>query len=222
MVPFKLQTKYFTLEIFRRGIVFTIASFIFASGINLINGNIIIAVISIFNKQILKVDSNEFGFIIGIFLLLLSLFLFYLIIINWRIEIYSKVFIQIRKTADKYVEAMNNRVSLSKSSELKSLHKEGYAEYRNTVQFLGENQTNLDVETYTLAWELNKKIGEKYSDFDCFIKEAEKIENNIHTSYNLDTSNIGINKEVDEIVQLHKDFVNIIKEKEKFKIQTMR
>ena len=90
MIPLKFKTKYFTLEIFRRGIVFTVASLIFASGINLVNGNIFLALISIVNKQIFEDTTNDYGFIVGILLILISLFLFYLIIINWRIEIYSK------------------------------------------------------------------------------------------------------------------------------------
>jgi hypothetical protein len=62
MTPLKLETKYFTLEIFRRGIVFTVASILFGSGINLVNGNMYLALISIFNKQIFNEDSNEYGF----------------------------------------------------------------------------------------------------------------------------------------------------------------
>ena len=62
MIPLKIKTKYFTLEVYRRGIVFTIASLLIASGVNLVNGNIFLAIISIFNKQVFKEDSNEYGF----------------------------------------------------------------------------------------------------------------------------------------------------------------
>ena len=66
MIPLKIKTKYFTLEVYRRGIVFTIASLLIASGVNLVNGNIFLAIISIFNKQVFKEDSNEYGFSVGI------------------------------------------------------------------------------------------------------------------------------------------------------------
>jgi hypothetical protein len=174
MVPFKIKTKYFTLEIFRRGIVFTVASLLLASGVNQVNGNIFLALISIFNKQVFNEDSNEYGFWVGIFLILLSLFLFYLIIVNWRIEIYSKTFVQLRKCIDKYGTVINHRLHYVTSAKLSSLHIDAYNEYLKTVDFLNENQTNLDVVTYDAAVNLNYNIGRKFVEIDIYIKEIKK------------------------------------------------
>lgn len=218
MVPFKIKTKYFTLEIFRRGIVFTVASLLLASGVNQVNGNIFLALISIFNKQVFNEDSNEYGFWVGIFLILLSLFLFYLIIVNWRIEIYSKTFVQLRKCIDKYGTVISHRLHYITSEKLSSLHIDAYNEYLKTVDFLNENQTNLDVATYDAAVNLNYNIGRKFVEIDIYIKEIKKIENNKKTQYNPELANRELPREVDELVKQMDDFVSLIKEKERFKI----
>jgi hypothetical protein len=218
MIPLKIKTKHFTLEIYRRGIVFTIASLLLASGVNLVNGNIFLAIISIFNKQVFKEDSNEYGFSVGIFLILISLFLFYLIIVNWRIEIYSKTFLQLRKCLDKYGTLINHRLHYINSDELKKLHFEAHKEYVKTVDFLNENQTNLDLETYNAAVNLNDKIGRKFIELSIYIQEIKKIERKEKTQYNPELANRELPREVDELVRQMDDFVSLIKEKEKFKI----
>ncbi|WP_428225508.1 hypothetical protein [Flavobacterium sp.] len=218
MIPLKLETKYFKLEIFRRGIVFTVASLIFASGVNLVNGNIFLALISIFNKQVFNEDSNEYGFWVGLILILLSLFLFYLIIINWRIEIYSKTFVQLRRCLDKYGTAINHRVHYANSEKLRKLHIEAYEEYIKTGEFLNENQTNLDLKTYDAAVDLNYNIGKKFTELDTYIKEINKIENKIETPYNPELANKEMPREIDDLKNELDDFVALIKEKERFKI----
>jgi len=220
MVPFKIEYGKFKIEIFRRGIVFTIASLIFASGINLINGNIFLALISIFNKQLFNDDTNEYGFFVGVFLLILSIFLFYLIIINWRIEIYSKTFVELRKTLDKYGTAINFRLSYASYSELEKLHLEAYEQYKKTVNFLSENQTNLDIETYNSARELNFNIGRKFTELSTYINQIKKIENKEKTDfgYNPELANKGISDELEDLRMQMNEFVSLIKEKEKFKI----
>ena len=57
MIPLKIKTKYFTLEVYRRGIVFTIASLLIASGVNLVNGNIF-GLLNLF-EQASKVEPFE-------------------------------------------------------------------------------------------------------------------------------------------------------------------
>ncbi|MDN4011966.1 hypothetical protein QX233_05815 [Chryseobacterium gambrini] len=218
MVPLRIKTKYFTLEIFRRGIVFTIASLLLVSGANLVNGNIFLALISIFNKQVFNEDNNEYGFWIGIILILFSLFLFYLIIINWRIEIYSKTFIQLRKCLDKYGTAINHRLYYYYSEKIRTLHTEAYNEYLKTVNFLSENQTNLDIQTYEAAVDLNSNIGKKFLELDVYIKEINKIENNVDTQYNPQLANRELIREIDELKNQMDSFASLIKKKEKFKI----
>ncbi|MDY0932930.1 hypothetical protein [Chryseobacterium sp. CFBP8996] len=218
MTPLKLETKYFTLEIFRRGIVFTVASILFGSGINLVNGNMYLALISIFNKQIFKEDSNEYGFFVGISLIIISLFLFYLIIINWRIEIYGKTFVQLRTCLNKYATAINHRLHFNASEKLRELHVLAYNEYLKTVEFLSENQTNLDIITYEAAIDLNSNIGKKFIELDCYIKEIQKLENNIETQYNPNLANKEIPQEMIELRTQMESFVSLIKEKERFKV----
>lgn len=218
MIPLTIKTKYFTLEIFRRGIVFTIGSLLLASGVNLVNGNVFLALISIFNKQVFNEDSNEYGFAVGIVLISLSLFLFYLIIINWRIEIYSKTFIQLRKCLDKYGTAMNHRLHYTDSEKMTILHIEAYNEYLKTVAFLNENQTNLDIQTYEAALDLNFNIGRKFVELDVYIKEINKIENGVETQYSPELANKELPREMDELKNQMNNFASLIKEKEKFKI----
>jgi hypothetical protein len=218
MIPLKLETKYFTLEIFRRGIIFTVASLLFASGVNLVNGNILLVIISIFNKQIFKEDTIEYGFIVGLILILISLFLFYLIIINWRIEIYSKTFIQLRKCLSKYVTVINFRTQFANSEKLRQLHTEAYNEYIKTVDYLHENQTNLDIETYNSAVRLNTNIGSKFIELDIYIKELNKLENKIETDYRPHLANKEIPNDLDKLRHELNEFVDLIKKKEKFKM----
>lgn len=218
MLPIKLKTKFFTLEIFRRGMVFTIASILFASGVNLCNGNIFLLIISIANQQVFDKDANEYGFWVGLFLLLISLFLFYLIIINWRIEIYSKTFLQLRKTLDKYGTAFNHRIHYVRSEKLRELHSDAYEEYKNTVHFLNENQTYLDIEIYELAQDINFEIGKLIIELDVYIKEIVKIENDNETSYDTELANNSVGHDVERIKNQFNEFVLIIKQKEKFKI----
>lgn len=218
MVPLKLETRYFKLELFRRGIVFTIASLIFASGVNLVNGNIFLALISIFNQEVFNKNSNDYGFWVGNLLILLSLFLFYLIIINWRIEIYSKTFRQLRKCFDKFGTLNNHRAHYASSETLRKLHIEAYNEYKKTVDFLGENQTFLDTKTYDEAIDLNFEIGKKFIEFDTYIKEVKKIENEIKTDYNPHTANRDLSNETELLKSQFIAFAELIKDKEKFKI----
>jgi len=218
VLPIKLKTKLFTLEIFRRGMVFTIASILFASGVNLCNGNIFLLLISIVNQKVFDKDANEYGFWVGLFLLLISLFLFYLIIINWRIEIYSKTFLQLRKTLDKYGTAFNHRTHYVKSEKLRELHSVVYEEYKNTVHFLNENQTYLDIEIYELAQDINFEIGKLIIELDVYIKEIVKIENDNETSYDPELANKSVSNDVERIKNQFNEFVLIIKQKEKFKI----
>jgi len=218
MTPFIFKTKYFTLEIFRRSIVFSVATLIFASGINLVNGNIFLALISIYNKQLFNEDSNEYGFWVGVILLIISLFLFYIIIINWRIEIYSKTFIQLRKGYEKFGTLINHRIQYDNSKKLRELHTDAYDEYKNTVTFLGENQTLLDIETYNAAVDFNHNIGLKFTEFDTFIKQSELIEKGEDQDYRLDIANRETPDEAKALNEQFILFVNLIKEKEKFKI----
>jgi len=101
---------------------------------------------------------------------------------------------------------------------LSSLHIDAYNEYLKTVDFLSENQTNLDVTTYNAAVNLNYNIGRKFEEIDIYIKEIKKIENNKKTQYNPELANRELPKELNELVKQMDDFVSLIKEKERFKI----
>lgn len=220
MKPFKLQTKFFTLEIYRRGIVFTIASLLFLSGVNLCNGNIFVLLISIINKEAFNEDTSEYGFSVGIFLILLSLFLFYLLIINWRIEIYSECFRKVRKSVDAYGTALNVRYTTMNVETLRKNHKICQGQYIETSEYLNENETNLDSETYNTAIELNNKIGELIIEFDTYINEVEKINKNGGMKYyNPDLANKETRNDVKLVRKKLDEFVSLIKKKERFKIK---
>ena len=101
---------------------------------------------------------------------------------------------------------------------MKKLHFEAHKEYVKTVDFLNENQTNLDLETYNAAVNLNDKIGRKFIELSVYIQEVKKIEMKEKTQYNPELANRELPREVDELVRQMDDFASLIKEKEKFKI----
>ena len=104
------------------------------------------------------------------------------------------------------------------SESLRNLHTEAYNEYKTTVYFLGKNQTYLDAKTYNSAVKLNFEIGKKFTEFDTYIRQVKLIEEGKTTSYNPETANREIPAETESILNKFDDFVNLIKEKEKFKI----
>jgi hypothetical protein len=176
MLPFKITTKWITIEVFRRGIVFSVATILLTSGVTLCNEEIIIALISILNKNIFNTSSDNYSLFVGLFLILISLFLFYLLIINWRKEIYSKLFVEMRKAIDAFGTTWRTRIRYHSSFSLRPLHTLAYDSYLSTLQFLNENQTIIDVETYDKAWKILNEIAEEITYFDFYIKELEKKE----------------------------------------------
>ena len=141
-----------------------------------------------------------------------------MIIINWRIEIYSKTFRQLRKSFDKFGTLNNYRGRYYGSEKLRELHIEAYEEYKRTVKFLGDNQTFLDTKTYNVAVDLNFEIGKKFTEFDTYIKQVKKIEDEIETDYSPDLANRDLPRETELLKKQFRDFADLIKEKEKFKI----
>ncbi len=101
---------------------------------------------------------------------------------------------------------------------MRELHVLAYNEYLKTVEFLSENQTNLDIVTYEAAIDLNSNIGKKFIELDCYIKEIQKLENNIETQYNPNLANKEIPQEMIELRIQMESFVTLIKEKERFKV----
>lgn len=219
MLPFKISTKWITIEVYRRGIVFTVATILLTSGVTLCNENILIALISIINIQVFNAESNNLSLFIGFTLILISLFLFYLLIINWRKEIYSKVFLEIRKSLDSFGTAWRTRIRYASSITLRELHSKAHNDYLSGFNFLRDNQTLIDVECYEKAWELLNKIGEEIIELDTYIKELAKIENNEQNNYDPEKANKASQTFIDTISELYKEFVEIIKEKEKYRIK---
>ncbi|PZV75490.1 hypothetical protein CLV31_1312 [Algoriphagus aquaeductus] len=219
MLPFKISTKWITIEVYRRGIVFTVASILLTSGVTLCNEKILMALISIINKQVFNSEPNNLALFIGFTLIVISLLLFYLLIINWRKEIYSKVFLEIRKAVDSFGTAWRTRIRYASSTSLRELHTQAYNDYLSGFNFLRDNQTIIDVECYEKAWELLNKIGEEILELDTYIKVLEKKENNESINYDPEKANKESQRYVDVIIQLYKEFVIIIKEKEKYRIK---
>jgi hypothetical protein len=219
MLPFKISTKWITIEVYRRGIVFTVATILLTSGVTLCNENVLIALISIINKQVFNAESNNLGLLIGFALILISLFLFYLLIINWRKEIYSKVFVEVRKAVDSFGTAWRTRIRYASSKTLRELHSKAHNDYLTAFNFLRDNQTLIDVKCYDKAWELLNKIGEEIIELDTYIKELAKIENNEQNDYDPEKANKSSQIFIDTISELYKEFVAIIKEKEKYRIK---
>lgn len=219
MIPFKISTKWINIEVYRRGIVFTVASLLLTSGVTLCNENIILALISIVNKQLFNVETNNCPIYIGFILILISLFLFYLLIINWRKEIYSNVFREVIKVVDAFGTAYRARVRSASAQTLRELHSKAHAEYVSGFQFLRENQTLIDSECYEKAWELLNIIGEEIIELDAYVNNLTKIENGEIINYDPETANKSSQTFIQTIVIQQKDFVELIKEKEKYRIK---
>jgi hypothetical protein len=219
MLSYKISTKWITIEVYRRGIVFSVATILLTSGVTLCNENILLALLSILNKQVFNIESNNLSLIIGFTLILISLFLYYLLIINWRKEIYSKVFLEVRKAVDSFGTAWRTRVRFASSTTLRELHSKAHTDYLSGLNFLRDNQTLIDVECYEKAWDLLNKIGEEIIELDVYIKELQKIEKNGQGDYELEKANKLSQTLIQIISELYNEFVLIIKEKEKYRIK---
>lgn len=219
MLPFKITTKWITIEVFRRGIVFSVASILLTSGVSLCNEEIIIALISIFNNQIFHNDCDNYSLFVGLFLILVSLFLFYLLIINWRKEIYSKLFIEMRKAIDSFGTTWRTRIRYASSATLRPLHTKAYSDYTTSLQFLYENQTLIDVETYDRALGFLNLIGEEILYFDNYIRDLEKKELDISHNFDPNRANRETEEKIAEITEQFRGFVDLIKIKEKYRIK---
>lgn len=219
MLPFKISTKWISIEVYRRGIVFSVATILLTSGVTLCNENILIALISTINKQVFNAEGNNLALFTGFTLILISLFLFYLLIINWRKEIYSTLFLEIRKAVDSFGTARRTRIRYASSTTLRELHSKAHNDYLSGFNFLRDNQTLIDVECYEKAWELLNKIGEEIIELDVYIKELTKIKNNEQSDYDPEEANKASQTFIDTISELYKEFVEIIKEKEKYRIK---
>lgn len=214
-----IATKWFTIEIYRRGIVFSVASILFLSGVNLCNDNVVIALISIFNKQIFNKDSDSYGLFVGLFLILISLFLFYLLIINWRKEIYSEVFKVVRRSVDSFGTTWRVRLRCADADYLRPLHQKAQEQYEKALSFINENQTLIDNDTYSLAWHLLNVIAEEILQLDIYI--ARLTETSFSDGFHFDPNkaNRETVEEIDKINSLNKEFVSHIREKEKYKFK---
>lgn len=102
-MAYTLTTKYGTFK-YQKPIALTIATTIFLSGLNLLNGNLLYLIIYAIAKEQQQplCDTPWYIFLIGFLLVALSLFVFYLLIVNWRIEVYSKLFYQLQKVTNSY------------------------------------------------------------------------------------------------------------------------
>ncbi len=218
MLPFKISTKWITIEVYRRGIVFTVASLLLTSGVIMCNENILLALISIVNNQVFNASDNT-ALYIGFLLILISLFLFYLLIINWRKEIYSNVFLEVRKAVDSFGTAWRARVRHASPSTLRELHTKAHSDYQDGFNFIRDNQTLIDIECYNKTWELLNKVGEEIIELDTYINCLTKIENGEAVDYDPKLANESSSTFVQTIVDLHKEFVELIREKEKYRIK---
>lgn len=215
MLPFKLSTKLFTLEIYRRGVVFTVASILLTAGVSLCNENILVA---LFSDQFFDTNCNNYSLFVGLFLILISLFLFYLLIINWRKEIYTKTFLEIRKAADSFGNSWRARLKFASTETLRDLHTKAYGGYRAALDFIRDNQTVLDVETYDKSWELLDLIGHEIIQLDVYI-EALNEEIDRAFTFDPEKSNEEAAKEIKIINEKYREFVELIMRKERYRLQ---
>lgn len=219
MVPFKISTKFITIEIFRRGIIFSIASILLTSGVSLCNEEIIIALISIVNKQLFHQDCENYSLFVGVFLILISLFLFYILIINWRKEIYSKVFVEVRKAVDALGTSWRSRIRGASPETLKPLHENAQTAYENGFNFIRDNQAVLDVQTYDTAWNLLNLVGEEIIQLSVYIRDFEKQNESSSHGFDPELANRETEPEMAKIAADYRSFVELIRKKEMYRLK---
>lgn len=221
MAPFKITTKWITIEVYRRGIVFTVASLLLPSGVALCNQTLLLALLTASNEVLFNVQCGNHSLYVGLFLILVSLFLFYLLIINWRKEIYSKVFYRVQKSVDALGTSWRARIRYASPVMLMPLFSESQEKYEEAASFVRENQTLIDVETYQEAWSLLNKVGEENIQLRHYIGKLEKIETGEISmgDYNPELANKATEEYMDDIKNQYKSFVSLIKRKEKYRIK---
>ena len=210
-----LTTQWGTFK-YQKPIALTIASLIFLSGINLLNGNLLYLIIYLFskNQNSQLCDSPWYIYFTGFSLIAVSIFLFYLLITNWRIEVYSKLYYQLQKVTNTYGTAHRTRLSTYDEAKLRPLHAQSYQAYLDAKTFLDENAATLDVDVDSKFGTLLLKIANLIIDLDYYIKKA-----NQHTK---DYDPVEVNKIADEdfkkAIDDYEDLKTIVRKKEKFKL----
>lgn len=122
MHPIKIKTKWISIKIYRKSIVFSVANILLASGVMLCTENIIISLLSIINESLGNQTPRNMSMYFGSGLISVSLFLYYLLITNWRKDIYSKVFNKIQSVMNSFGTAWNHRIYQSSSQILRELN----------------------------------------------------------------------------------------------------
>ena len=210
-----LTTQWGTLK-YQKPIALSIASLIFLSGINILNGNLLYLIVYLFTKDQSSqlCDNPWYIYLVGFTLIAVSLLLFYLLITNWRIEVYSKLYYHLQKVTNTYGTAHRTRLSTYDETKLRPLHAKSYQNYLKAKTFLDENSASLDPEVDEKFGELLLKIAKLIIDLDYYIKKA-----NQHTKdYDPVAVNKIADKDFEEVMDGYKNLKTIVRKKEKFKL----
>lgn len=210
----ELTTKWGTFK-YSKPISLTIASTIFLCSVNLINGNLLYLIVYIFTdrKENPPCDTPVYIYIIGLALIFLSLYLFYLLITNWRIEVYSKLYFHLQKAMNTYGTAHRIRMSSTNGARLMPLQVNSYGAYVEAKTFLDENGTSLDPQIEDDAGKLIRLVGEMAYDLDVYI-----INSNNGSGYQPHITNKFIQDEFGSAIELYNDLKLTIRKKEKLKL----
>lgn len=214
-MAYTLTTQYGTFK-YQKPIALTIATTIFLSGLNLLNGNLLYLIIYAFAKEEQQplFDTPWYIYLMGFSLIALSMFVFYLLIINWRIEVYSKLFYQLQKVTNTYGTAHIRRMRTYSGEILIPLHTEAYQAYREAKQFLDENSATVDQEVDELFSKLLLEIGRLIEDLDYYIKQS----NPLSSDFSPNDANIGANEDYVKVLEKYRALKLLVRKRERFKL----
>ncbi|MBD1362950.1 hypothetical protein IDJ77_03930 [Mucilaginibacter sp. ZT4R22] len=217
-MAYTLTTKWGSFK-YQKPIALVIASMLFLSGVSLLNGNIPVLILYYFFGSQGDCFCNSPWYItaFGFLVVLLSLFIFYLLIINWRKEVYLKLFYEVQLAVNAFFTGLTMRLNTVDTQVLEQHHTEAHAAYLQALKFVYENATLLDDETDKDCTKLLHAIGLKIIDFKTHIKG---IESNSPGKLNYDPhqANSGLAAEMEHIRDLYKKIKSDLRRKNRYKL----
>lgn len=214
-MAYTLTTKYGSFK-YQKPIALTIATTIFLSGLNLLNGNLFYLIIyALFRQENQPIcDTPWYIYFLGLVLIAIALFLYYLLIINWRIEVYSKLFYQLQKVTNTYGTAHRIRMETFDEVRLRPLHTASYDAYLEAKTFLDENSATIDEEVDDKFSKILIEIAKLIQNLDYYIKNSNPMQN----GWNPQDANDGVQEDYREIISEYKILKSIIRKRERLKL----
>lgn len=213
----ELTTPWGTFK-YQKPIALGIATTLFFSGVSLLNGNFSLLLISylLTNSQELQQPwyLNLFGFLV----VLLSLYLYYLLIINWRKEIYSKLYFNVQKAVNAIATAHNLQLHTIDIAKLSEHHTAAYTAYRTATSFIHEHGNILDEETDKRTLELMALVAKQIQHLHFHIQMLQKNKDLGTMSYDPNEGNKICKEEIQDLKTAYIAVKAQLRKKERFRL----